>query len=67
MALEAIFMQRMEGEERLDAYANQKLLNPETKYSTIESEWLASKGSIDLFRFYLFGRKFVLIPDMRPP
>jgi hypothetical protein len=47
-------------------YASRKLLDRETRYSTIERECLGVVWSIDKFARYLFGRHFCLETDHRP-
>lgn len=61
VALEVVLSQGITGEEWPITYASQKLLSAETQYSTTERECLAIKWGIELFRYYLMGRKFLLI------
>ena len=48
------------------AYASRKLLDRETRYSTIEKECLAIIYGINKFKFYLLGCEFILEVDHRP-
>ena len=44
-------------------YISQKLIPPETRYSTLEREWLALMGAVKRLDPYLYGREFVLKTD----
>lgn len=48
------------------AYASRKLVDRETRYSTIERECLAIVFGVEKFKFYLLGREFVLETDHKP-
>ena len=48
------------------AYVSQKLLDRETRYSTIERECLAVIFAINRFDFYLRGKEFNLEVDHKP-
>jgi hypothetical protein len=47
-------------------YASRKLLDRETRYSTVERECLALVWAVDKFHRYLFGRHFVIETDHKP-
>jgi len=47
-------------------YASRKLLDRETRYSTVERECLAVIWAVDKFHRYIFGRHFVIETDHRP-
>lgn len=66
MTLGAVLFQRVQGEEWPIAYARHKFTGAETHYSMIERECLVIKWGIELFRYYLMGRKFILITDLMP-
>ena len=48
------------------AYASRKLLDRETRYSTIERECLAIVFAVNRFDFYLRGKEFILEVDRKP-
>ena len=48
------------------AYASRKLLDRETRYSTIERELLAVVWAIQRFKYYLLGATFILEVDHKP-
>ena len=48
------------------AYASRKLLDRETRYSTIERECLAIIFAVNRFDFYLRGKEFILELDHKP-
>ena len=48
------------------AYASRKLMDRETRYSTIERECLAIVWGIQKFKFYLLGKMFYLEVDHKP-
>lgn len=52
--------------ERPVAYTSRKLLPAETWYATIECECLAIHWAVEHFRYYLLGRKFMLVTDHAP-
>ena len=56
----------LEGLEHPVAYASRKLQPREEKLSTTEKECLAIVWAVELFRYYLFGRKFRLQADHNP-
>ena len=47
-------------------YASRKLLDRESRYSTVERECLALVWSVDKFHRYLFGTHFLVETDHRP-
>ena len=59
--------QDKEGLEHPIAYASRKLQPREEKLSTTEKECLGIVWAVELFRYYLFGRKFRLQTDHNPP
>lgn len=59
-------MQRHDGMLHPVAYASRKLLERESRYSTIEREALALVWAIQKFHVYLFGNRFVLQTDHQP-
>lgn len=63
VALGAMLTQDKERTEHLIAYASNKLLAREQKYSTIECECLTIRWAVDLFHYYLLGWPFILITD----
>ena len=65
--LGAILSQKdQEGLEHPVAYASRKLQPREEKLSTTEKECLGIVWAVELFRYYLFGRKFRLQTDHNP-
>ena len=58
--------QDKEGLEHPIAYASRKLQPREEKLSTTEKEYLGIVWAVELFRYYLFGRKFRLQTDHNP-
>jgi phospholipid-translocating ATPase len=56
----------MEGQEHPVAFASRKLQPREMKLSTTEKECLAIVWAVEMFRYYLFGRKFKLQTDHNP-
>ena len=65
VGLGAVLLQEVEGEQRPVVFLSRKLLDRETRYSTVEKECLAMKWAIDTLRYYLLGRHFVLETDHR--
>ena len=65
MGLGAVLLQEVEGEMKPVAYLSRRLLDRETRYSTVEKECLAMKWAIDTLRYYLLGRHFILETDHR--
>ena len=51
------------GEEHPIAYASRKLQPREEKLSTTEKECLGIVWAVETFRYYLFGRTFILQTD----
>ena len=47
-------------------FASKKLLDRETRYSTVEKELLAVVFGISKFKYYLMGQKFLLEVDHQP-
>ena len=62
----AVLAQIIEGDEHPITYISRKLLKHERNYSTVEKECLAIKWAIHHLRYYLWGRKFVLVTDHAP-
>lgn len=65
VGLGAVLLQEVDGERRPVAFLSRKLLDWETKYSTVEKECLSMKWAIDSLRYYLLGRHFYLETDHR--
>ncbi|KYO35673.1 hypothetical protein Y1Q_0017678 [Alligator mississippiensis] len=65
-AVGAMLTQETDGVERPIAYASRKLQPQEQRYTTIERECLAIKWGVEYFRYYLIGRKFILVTDHAP-
>lgn len=65
VGLGAVLLQEVEGERRPVVFLSRKLLDRETRYSTVEKECLAMKWAIDTLRYYLLGRHFILETDHR--
>ncbi|XP_051809284.1 E3 ubiquitin-protein ligase RNF31-like isoform X4 [Acanthochromis polyacanthus] len=63
--LGAVLIQEKEGERRPVVFLSRKLLDRETRYSTVKKECLAVKWAVDSLRYYLLGRHFVLETDHR--
>lgn len=64
--LGAILSQNHEGSDLPIAYASRALNKAERNYSTIEKEMLATKWGTNVYRPYLFGRKFQIVTDHKP-
>ena len=65
--LGAILRQKdQEGEEHPIAYASRKLQPREQKLSTAGKEYLGIVWTVELFRYYLYGRVFKLQTDDNP-
>ena len=62
----AILYQYWDNEPKPVAYASQKFLDRETRYSTVERECLAIVWAVKKFRYYLSGQEFILETDHRP-
>lgn len=58
-------LQEVDGERRPVVFLSRKLLDRETRYSTVEKECLAMKWAIESLRYYLLGRHFSLETDHR--
>ncbi|CAL9691326.1 unnamed protein product [Knipowitschia caucasica] len=63
--LGAVLIQEMEGERRPVVFLSRKLLDRETRYSTVEKECLGVKWAVESLRYYLLGRHFILETDHR--
>ncbi|KAJ0044064.1 hypothetical protein NL108_006172 [Boleophthalmus pectinirostris] len=63
--LGAVLIQEKEGERRPVVFLSRRLLDRETRYSTVEKECLGVKWAVDSLRYYLLGRHFVLETDHR--
>ncbi len=64
--LGAILSQQHDNNDMPISYASRALKAAELNYSTVEKEMLAVKWAVQLFRPYLFGRKFNIITDHKP-
>nr|KAG5689434.1 hypothetical protein BaRGS_012256 [Batillaria attramentaria] len=64
--LGAVLLQDKDGLLHPVAFVSRKLLDRETRYSTIERECLAIVWSLAKLSRYLWGREFVLQTDHRP-
>ena len=64
--LGAVLLQYQDGSPFPVAYASRKLLDRETRYSTIERECLAMIFGIKKFNYYLMGKEFILETDHKP-
>ena len=59
----AVLLQEVDGELKPVVFLSRKLLDRETRYSTVEKECLAMKWAINSLRYYLLGRQFILETD----
>ena len=66
IGLGAVLLQYSDGIPFPVHYISRKLLAPETKYATIERECLAVIWAIEKFKFYLFGKQFIIETDHMP-
>ena len=64
--LGAVLLQYKDNIPRPVAYASKKLLDREKRYSTVERECYAIVWALAKFRYYLYGREFLLETDHRP-
>eukprot|EP00745_Piridium_sociabile_P020778 TRINITY_DN3207_c0_g1_i1.p2 TRINITY_DN3207_c0_g1~~TRINITY_DN3207_c0_g1_i1.p2 ORF type:complete len:134 (+),score=19.19 TRINITY_DN3207_c0_g1_i1:2281-2682(+) len=62
----AVLLQPREGLLHPVLYASRKLLDRETRYSTIERECLALVWAVEKFQRYLYGRYFIVETDHKP-
>uniref|UniRef100_A0A8C6VTB1 Gypsy retrotransposon integrase-like protein 1 n=1 Tax=Nothobranchius furzeri TaxID=105023 RepID=A0A8C6VTB1_NOTFU len=65
VGLGGVLLQEVDGERRPVAFLSRKLLDRETRYSTVEKECLAMKWTVESLRYYLLGRHFSLETDHR--
>ena len=66
VGLGAVLLQYHEDIPKPVAFASYKLLDRETRYSTVERECLGIVWGIERFKHYLYGRNFILEVDHRP-
>ncbi|XP_063587863.1 uncharacterized protein LOC134765248 [Penaeus indicus] len=64
--LGAILLQKSEGILMPVAYASRALTDREKRYAVIERECLSIVWAINKFKYYLYGREFVLQTDQQP-
>lgn len=64
--LGAILLQKSEGLLMPVAYASRALVDREKRYAVIERECLSIVWAINKFKYYLYGREFVLQTDQQP-
>lgn len=62
----AVLSQNHSGSDLPIAYASRTLNRAESNYNTTERELLSIVWSINHFRPYLYGRKFLIVTDHRP-
>ena len=65
-AIGAVLSQEEGGDDRPIAFASRSLCDAETRYSTIEKEFLAIVWAVKNFRPYLLGRHFKIYTDHQP-
>ncbi|XP_047219374.1 uncharacterized protein LOC124867136 [Girardinichthys multiradiatus] len=65
VGLGAVLLQEDHGEMKPLVFLSRKRLDRETRYSTVEKEFLAMKWAIESLRYYLLGRHFFLETDHR--
>ena len=61
--LGAVISQRQDRDEKVIAYASQVLEDRERQYSTTKKEMLAMVYAIKHFRYYRYGRPFMVRTD----
>ena len=66
IGLGAVLQQTVKGSERVVSFASRALHQHEKNYSTIEKEMLAIVWAKGHFRFYLYGKPFLLKTDHQP-
>src|SRR5260221_3283612 len=66
LGIGAVLLQYVDGVKHPVLYASRKLLDRETRYSTIERELLAIIFAVQKFQLYLYGRRFWLETDHQP-
>ena len=64
--IDAVLMQKQNGEERPIAHASKTLSSTQQRYSQIEREALSIIYGVKKFHQYLYGRKFMLITNHKP-
>ena len=64
--LGAMLFQYFENIPQPVSYASRKLLAAERNYASIEKECLALVWAVDKFRYYLYGKEFIIETDHRP-
>ncbi len=62
----AMLSQILKGMEHPVMFISRKLLPHEKNYATVEKECLAIKWAVEKLRYYLLGRKFILVTDNAP-
>lgn len=65
VGLGAVLLQDVDGQRKPVLFLSRKLLDRETRYSTVEKECLAMKWAISSLKYYLLGRHFYLETDHR--